>query len=199
MLLNIDGVAYGGLRQIHARAARILHPSRFEPIHVPFGLEDAHGVNIMIEDRAQSNSVRRNLYVEYEVSAHHSPIVKPLYSDVFSGVLYADCIPEPPRVDVSITRGRLTLRLHSASRRLSQGIFEIKRRHLIEPLLLHAPELGLDSIEVLSNCLFASALLTRNFSEHTQAFFISLCHAVKLNQNVIRSLGNVQEAVRSVI
>lgn len=167
---------------------------------MPFGLEDAHEGNIMVEDRAQSNSARRILYVEYEGSDHHSPIldiVKPLYNDVFSGVLYADCILEPPRVDVSITRGRLTLRLHSASRRLSQGIFEIKRRHLIEPLLLHAPELGLDIIEVLSNCLFASTLLTRNSSELTQAFFISLCHAVKLSQ--IKKLSDLWGTCRKLL
>ena len=142
----------------------------------------------MIENRTQSNSARRLLYVDYEVSAHHSPILdlaKPLYNDVFFGALYADCIPDASRVEASIKRGRLSLRLHNADRTLSRGILEIKRRYLIEPLLLHAPEVGINSkagVEVLANCLFASALLTRNFSEHPQAFFVSLCHAVKLSQ-----------------
>lgn len=80
---------------------------------------------------------------------------------------------------------RLVLRLHNTDRSLSRGILKIKRRCLIEPLLLHAPEVGLNSgpgVEVLSSCLFASALLTRNFSEHPQAFFVSLCHAAKLSQ-----------------
>jgi len=51
------------------------------------------------------------------------------------------------------------------------------------------PGLGIDAesgVEVLAGTLFASALLTRNFSESPQAFWVSLYHAVKLSQ--VRSL-----------
>lgn len=186
--LNIDGVSYPSIRQLHTRAAIRLHPERFKHVPVASGLGDAHGGNIMIEDHTQPSAARRILYVDCEVSAHHSPILdlaKPLYNDVFFGALYADCIPDASLVEASISRGRLSLRLKTTDRPMSRAILEIKRRYLIEPLLASSSGPGMDSkavSDVLSSCLFACALLTRNFSGHPQAFFVSLCHAAKLSQ-----------------
>lgn len=142
----------------------------------------------MAEDRIQGNSVRRLLYVDYyELSFYHSPLfdlTKPFRSGVFFGTLHADCAPDLSRVEISIKRGMLVLRLHNTDRSSSRGILEIERRNLIEPLLLHSPGVGPGSkagVEILSDCLFTSALLPGNLSAHPQGFFVSLYHAAKLS------------------
>lgn len=79
----------------------------------------------MIGNSVQPNSAKQVLYVDYEVSGCHSPILdlaKPFYNDVFFSALYADCIPDPPRVDVSYTGTKLTLSFKSAGRGLSRAV-----------------------------------------------------------------------------
>jgi len=186
--ISINGYDHPCLFEIHSRAESLLDPARFANQPVAFGLGDAHGGNIMIEEKPQKNAARRVLHIDDEASGYHSPILdlaKPFYNDIFFGALYADCVTDAPKVEAGIEDGILKLKYIGVERTLSKAVLEITRRYLIEPLLLHAPETSVDvkaGIETLASALFACAVLTRNFDERSDAFLVNLCHGVLLSQ-----------------
>ncbi|KAL8791306.1 MAG: hypothetical protein Q9195_005925 [Heterodermia aff. obscurata] len=153
-----------------------------------FGLSDAHGANILISEKRGPSHRREILYIDYEAAGYHSvmlDLAKPFYNDVFFQVLYADKMPDLPRIDYELREGVIRITLRPCEDQLGQAILEIKRRFLIAPLFEFAQAKGHDleqHVPQLANALFACACLTRNFTGDWGNFFRNLGVGVMLSQ-----------------
>lgn len=183
--LHINGTRYSTLRSILDTAIDSLSCTSDAAIPIAFGLGDGHGGNVMVASEI-TQPARRLLYVDYEVTGFHSPLLdlaKPLYNDVFFRALYSDEIASAPKVRVKVDNGALIIDTCYGPSSLARAILGIKRRFLVEPLFQYALDQGLDlhiATGILSSALFACGFLTRNYSGNENAFFINLSISVAL-------------------
>lgn len=172
--LRINGKEFPCLRTIIDDATACLKRNRIPASLLAFGLGDGHGGNILVAADGSVDPALRLLYIDYEVSGYHSPLLdlaKPLYNDVFFRALYADCISSPPRLRAKLSHDTLAMNVTYGDHGLADAILGIKRLYLVQPLFQHAGELGFDlraETKVLSSALFACGLLTRDFSRNSR-------------------------------
>ncbi|KAL8847764.1 MAG: hypothetical protein Q9221_007212 [Calogaya cf. arnoldii] len=189
---RINGILYPSLGSLFQIATKLLHPRSPKSISCPtsFGLGDAHGANIMISNNVSRNNSREILYIDYEVAGIHPimlDLAKPFYNDVFFDVLYMDILPKSPEITCSVEGGLITVNSAPYVGDLTQAIFDIKRRFLLQPLfeisLAHGNDLE-KNVPTLSNALLCCATLTRDYSEHPDAFIRNMATGIVLSQAV---------------
>lgn len=155
---------------------------------VIFGLGDAHGANVMVSNDVLSNNSRDILYVDYEVAGFHPimlDIANALYTDVFFDTLYMDILPEVPETKYEMAGNLISVDFTPKIDDITQAIFDVKRRYLLQPLFNLASTLGMDlekDIPLLSNALLLCATLTRNYSERPDAFIRNTATGIVLAQ-----------------
>jgi hypothetical protein len=164
----INGVDYPSLSSIFKEAETILVPDQEWGVEV-FGLGDGHGGNVMIGSSTLKNGSREILYIDYEVTGFHSPILdiaKPLYNDVFFNIFYDDILNVTPYMTSSFEHGRIQINIDVKFDSLSRAILEIKRRYLLEPFWWIMRQHGFDlfSLEKYAKTRICSFGLRRAFS-----------------------------------
>ncbi|KAJ8133216.1 hypothetical protein O1611_g405 [Lasiodiplodia mahajangana] len=186
LTLCVNNKPYSPLGDLHALAQRVLAPTGFLDSPIVFGLGDAHGGNVMVSSEVSPPPGEKLLYIDYEVSGFHSPfldLAKPLYNDVFFAALYADLVPEKFSVNVRVENGCLFVDTRCQEESLALAILRIKQHFLIEPFCKFLVENSVDlekGVQVLVNALFACALLTRNFVDNWDQFFMNLAIGTSL-------------------
>lgn len=134
------------------------------------GLGDGHGGNVMVP-KPFLNSHSQLLYVDYEAAGCHSPwldMAKPLYNDIFFEIFYADLLNVDlfvsGVVSVQLKDGLLYINLSLPQSHVTKGLWEIKRRFILEPLIASLPlAFTVDWERRLGHALFCCALQTRNY------------------------------------
>ncbi|KAL8997558.1 MAG: hypothetical protein Q9169_003176 [Polycauliona sp. 2 TL-2023] len=185
---KVNGVTYPSLRELFRVAVNVVHPRSSQSMSCPvvFGLGDAHGANVMISNDASRNNSRDILYVDYEVTGFHPvmlDLAKSLYIDVFFATVYMDLLPQVTKTKYTIEGNLITVDFTPEVDDVTQAIFDVKRRHLLQPLFDLALSHGKDlekNIPLLSNALLLCATLTRNYSEHPHAFFQNMATGIVL-------------------
>ncbi|KAJ5559812.1 hypothetical protein N7513_002211 [Penicillium frequentans] len=173
--LIINGITYPPLRYHFDRATDLLDPTKaggLADLPVAFGLGDGHGGNIMV---ARMSSI---------------------YNDAFFNVLYADLLSEdiskssptnnrsgatvswdvlPEVIDINYE-----LRVDTIGKSVAIAKLEYVLLPMFEMMNQHDPQMANQSLDVLSSALFACALLSRNFRERPDVFFLNLAVGVRL-------------------
>lgn len=191
---KINGVTYPSLGELFDTARNILHPNSPQCKSCPtvFGLGDAHGANVIISDHVLLNNSREVLYVDYETAGFHPvmlDLAKPFYNDVFFDTLYLDLLSKTPKMTYAIEGDLINITFTPYVDDLTQAVFDVKRRFLLQPLFGWVEDcgdghdLGKD-IPLLSNALLCCATLTRDFSGHPDAFVRNLATGIVLAQAV---------------
>lgn len=170
----------------------MLYPNSPQSMACPviFGLGDAHGANVMVSNDVLSNNSRDVLYVDYEVVGFQPimlDIAKALYIDVFFDTLYMDILPGTPETKYEMAGNLISVDATPIIDDITQAIFDVKRRYLLQPLFNLASNLGLDlenNIPLLSNALLLCATLTRNYSGNPDAFVRNMATGIVLAQAV---------------
>ena len=189
---KVNGVVYPSLGELFCTAIDVLHPSSRQSISCPivFGLGDAHGANNMIASDVSPNGAREVLYVDYEAAGFHPimlDLAKPFYNDVFFETLYMDILPDVPKTGCELDGGYIDVHFTPYVDDITQAIFDVKRRYLLEPLFDLVLSLGGDlerNVPLLSAALLLCATLTRNSSETPHVFFRSVATGIVLSQAV---------------
>ena len=189
---KVNGEVYPSLGELFCTASEVVHPDSRQSTSCPivFGLGDTHGANIMISSRVSANGAHEILYVDYEVAGFHpvmQDLAKPLYNDVFFETLYMDVLPNVPDTRCELDGGFIDVHFTSKVDDLTQAIFDIKRRHLLQPLfnlvLSHGGDLE-KNLPLLSAALLLCATLTRNYSKFPGVFFRNIATGLILSQAV---------------
>ncbi|RAQ98581.1 haloacid dehalogenase domain-containing protein hydrolase [Stemphylium lycopersici] len=185
MPLKINGTSYPPLRHYLDQAKRVLDPSAtgcLSSLSEAFGLGDGHGGNVMVTEDHVSP---RMMYLDYEVSGFHCPF---LDMD-----LLCDNITNRPNksgtdVTWTINSEGLCIDYNVSVDTIGKATAIIKFEYLLRPLLnllqKHSFEKANVAEEVLSNSLFACALLSRNFAKRADVFFLNLALGVRLVQDL---------------
>ena len=189
---KVNGVVYPSLGELFCTAIDVLHPSSRQSISCPivFGLGDAHGANNMISSHVSPNGAREVLYVDYEAAGFHPimlDLAKPFYNDVFFDTLYMDILPDVPKTGCELDGGYVDVHFTPYADDITQAIFDIKRKYLIEPLFDLVLSLGGDlekNVPLLSAALLLCATLTRNYSKTPDVLFRSVATGIVLSQAV---------------
>jgi hypothetical protein len=196
MPLRINGTTYSPLRYYLDQAKRVLDPSTpgcLSSLPEAFGLGDGHGGNVMVTEDHVSPRI---LYLDYEVSGFHCPFLdmgKSIYNDGFFNVLYADLLCDDitnranksgTLVTWNISSNGLCIDYNVSVDAIGKATAITKLEYLLRPLLnlvqRHSFEMANVAEDVLSNSLFACALLSRNFAKRADVFFLNLALGVRL-------------------
>ena len=189
---KVNGVVYPSLGELFCTAIDVVHPSSQQSMSCPivFGLGDAHGANSMIASHVSPNGAREILYVDYEAAGFH-PIMlnlaKPFYNDVFFDTLYMDILPDVPKTRCELDGGYIDVQFTPYADDITQAIFDVKRRYLLQPLFDLVLSLGGDlekNVPLLSAALLLCATLTRNYSKTPDVFFRNITTGIILSQAV---------------
>jgi hypothetical protein len=200
--LIINGVTYPPLRHHFDRATDLLDPYKeggLSSLPVAFGLGDGHGGNLMVTEDINGSSARA-MYIDYEVSGSHSPFLdmaKSIYIDAFFNVLYADLLCgtaikssssknnmsgatvswdiQPDTIDIDYK-----LRVDKISKCIATSKLEYVLLPIFDLVNRHDTLKANLSLDVLSSALFTCAMLTRNFRERPDVFFLNLAIGVRL-------------------
>ena len=187
---KVNGVAYPSLGELFCTATDVVHPESRQCMSCPivFGLGDAHGANIMISSSVSANGGHEILYVDYEVAGFHPvmlDLAKPFYNDVFFNTMYIDVLPGVPETRYELDGGFIDVQFTSRVDEITQAIFDIKRRYLLQPLfdlvLSHGGDLE-KNVPLLSAALLLCATLTRNYSKSPDGFFRNIATGLVLSQ-----------------
>lgn len=189
---NVNGAVYPSLNELFRTAMDVVHPGSWQSMSCPivFGLGDAHGANIMIASELSPDNSREILYVDYEVAGFHPimlDLAKPLYIDVFFDTLYMDILPELPETRFEIDGGLINIRFTPYIDDITQAVFDVKRRYLLQPLFELVLSLGGDlekNITLLSNALFLCATLTRNHGTIPEVFLRNMATGIVFSRAV---------------
>ena len=188
MQFTVNRVSYPSFGQVSRDATRGLHPTAASLCPSAFGLGDAHGANIMNSETEGPDNRGELLYIDYEVTGSHSVILdlaKPLYLDVFSEMLYADNIYDPPRIEYALDDGFINITMIASTDRLGQEILNIKRRFLVDLIFQYPRDKGCgleEHVPQLAYALFSCACLTRNFKGNWDSLFRNIAVGVVLLQ-----------------
>ena len=189
---KVNGVVYPSLGELFCAANDVVHPSSRQSISCPvvFGLGDAHGANNMIASCVSPNGAREILYVDYEAAGFHPimlDLAKPFYNDVFFDTLYMDILPDGAKTRCELDGGYIDVQFTPFVDDITQAIFDVKRRYLLQPLFDLVLSLGGDlkkNVPLLSAALLLCATLTRNYSKHPDIFCRSVATGIVLSQAV---------------
>ncbi|KAI0536549.1 hypothetical protein GGR58DRAFT_528117 [Xylaria digitata] len=178
----INDKVYPSLREAFDEALTVIAPNSAHMLSCPiaFGLGDAHGGNVMVNQRNAKGGTNDALFIDYEVAGFHPimlDLAKPLYNDGFYETLYQRLIPG--KVDLGlkyrVSSNTNTIVIDFAPRHdsLAHAIMDIKMRYLVKPLSDETRLLGVnleDHVPLLSTTLFLCATLGRNFANSEQTF-----------------------------
>ncbi|KAI0427083.1 hypothetical protein F5Y09DRAFT_350652 [Xylaria sp. FL1042] len=190
---RINGKFYPSLREAFDNARDIISPDSAQMSSCPlvFGLGDANGGNVMVNQSNAKGGTSDVLFIDYEVAGFH-PIMldlsKPLYNDIFFETLYQELFPGKVNIDlkycVSVDMNMITIDFKPQIDSLTQAILDVKLRYLIRPVSDELRSLGVnleDYLPLLSTGLFISTTLSRNFAGNDQAFLSSFATGLILN------------------
>ncbi|KAI1284788.1 hypothetical protein F5Y07DRAFT_405501 [Xylaria sp. FL0933] len=135
----------------------IISPDSAQMISCPhiFGLGDAHGGNVMINQSNAKGGTSDVLFIDYEL----------LYNDLFYETLYQRLFP-----------GKVNLGLKyrvNVDNNTIIAILDVKLRYLVKPVSDELWSLGVnleDYLPLLSTALFLCATVSRGFVNNEQAF-----------------------------
>ncbi|OAL68878.1 hypothetical protein A7D00_7133 [Trichophyton violaceum] len=194
--LIINGALHLPLRHYLDHAQHILSPHArggLESLPIAFGLGDGHGGNIMVN---KDNFPAKFIHIDYEVSGFHCPFLdmaKALYNDGFFNVLYGDLLcqgitnePNASGTTVSWAWGwegiciDCSIKMDEIGKVTAVTKLEYILRPLFELVAQHSSLKAKLAEDVLGNALFTCALLTRNFSERPDLFFLNLALGIRL-------------------
>ncbi|EZF78364.1 hypothetical protein H105_00617 [Trichophyton soudanense CBS 452.61] len=194
--LIINGALHLPLRHYLDHAQHILSPHArggLESLPIAFGLGDGHGGNVMVN---KDNFPAKFIHIDYEVSGFHCPFLdmaKALYNDGFFNVLYGDLLcqgitnePNASGTTVSWAWGRegicidCSIKMDEIGKVTAVTKLEYILRPLFELVAQHSSLKAKLAEDVLGNALFTCALLTRNFSERPDLFFLNLALGIRL-------------------
>lgn len=210
MKIIINGTECTSLEEQCRHAEGILDPHGkiLGQSSVALGLGDSHGGNVMIN----SSDSGAPLLIDYEVAGFHNPFLDPaksLYNDGFFSALYRDLLrtdenTERP-VDWQILDSEIHIHFRMQLSLLECALGSVKLEYNLGPLLEHLkkqPTMGQENWDViLGAALFACALLTRDFSAQSEAFFLNCAFAVVLMNELRESLRTLfnwsDESMRS--
>ena len=187
---KVNGTVYPSLGELFRTATNVVQPGSWQSVSCPivFGLGDAHGANIMIASDVSLDNGREILYIDYEVAGFHPimlDLAKPLYIDVFFDTIYMDVLPEVPETRCEIEGDFINVHFNPHVDGITQAIFDIKRRYLLQPLfdlvLSLEGDLG-KNVPLLSNALLLCATLTRNYRKVPGAFIRNMATGIVLSQ-----------------
>ncbi|KAI4117343.1 MAG: hypothetical protein LQ338_007570 [Usnochroma carphineum] len=189
---KVNGAVYPSLGEFFRTAMDVVHPGSRQSMSCPvvFGLGDAHGANIMIASDVSPNNGRKILYVDYEVAGFHPimlDLAKSLYIDVFFDIIYMDILQEVPETRYEIEGDLVNVHFTPHVDDITQAIFDVKQRYLLQPLFDLVLSLGGNlekNVPLLSNALFLCATLTRSYSKTPDAFFRNMATGIILSQAV---------------
>jgi hypothetical protein len=135
-------------------------------------------------------------YLDYEVSGFHCPFLdmgKSIYNDGFFNVLYADLLCDDITnkgnksgtvVTWNISSNDLSIDYNVTVDVIGKAtaitIFEYLLRPLLNLVQRQSFEMANVAEDVLSNSLFACALLSRDFAKRADVFFLNLALGVRL-------------------
>ena len=187
---KVNGVVYPSLGELFQTAIDVVHPGSQQSMSCPivFGLGDAHGANIMIASHVSANGGHEILYVDHEAAGFHPimlDLAKPFYNDVFFDTLYMDVLPHIPETRCEFIGGFIDVQFTPYVDEITQAIFDIKRKYLLQPLFDLVLNLGGDlkkNVPLLSAALLLCATLTRNYSITSDIFFRSMATGIVLSQ-----------------
>lgn len=199
----------GSITQILERARDVLGAEEYQL--AVCGMGDAHSGNVLVDRDAQQSGPKRILYVDYEVTGYHCPVLdmaKPFFTDVFFSTFYADLITPhndlfaQGTVAVKLADGKIVIAFKLPKDLLGSAVFEMKSRYLLHPFLYFVErhtelELGEDWPSVFGHALFCCAVLARDFSARPDVFFANLALGAILSQMVgVDCLTNITSASR---
>ncbi|TGJ85761.1 hypothetical protein E0Z10_g3008 [Xylaria hypoxylon] len=178
----INDKSYPSLREAFDESLTVIAPNSAHMLSCPiaFGLGDAHGGNVMLNQTNAKGGTNDVLFIDYEVAGFHPimlDLAKPLYSDGFYETLYQRLMPG--KVDlrfkyrVSSDTDTIVIDFAPQLDSLAQAIMDIKLRYLVKPLCDEVRPLGVnleDHVPLLSTALFLCATLARNFANSEQTF-----------------------------
>ena len=189
---KVNGEVYPSLGELFCTATEVVHPDLSQSTSCPiaFGLGDAYGATIMISSRVSANGAHEILYVDSEAAKFHPimlDIAKPFYNDMFFETLYMDVLPDVANTRCELNGGVIDVHFTPKVDDLTQAIFDIKRKNLIQSLfslvLSHGGDLE-KNVPLLSASLLLCATLTRNYSESPDNFFRNIATGLILSQAV---------------
>ncbi|KAL8355785.1 hypothetical protein RB601_001201 [Gaeumannomyces tritici] len=202
---KVNGAVYPSLRTLFRNALEVLHPqsTQMQTCPIAFGLGDAHGANVMISPSSSPDNSREIIYLDHEVAGFHAillDLAKPFYNDIFFETLYADILPATEDIAYEIDEKSINVRFTPRVDDVTQAIFEIKTRYLLQPLCEFVLELGGNlerNVTLLSNALLLCATLTRNYGASYPTLFMNMATGIVLSTandwkefySCLRSLG----------
>ena len=169
----INNKPYPCLRQAYKESCDIICPTSKQILFCPsaFGLGDAHGGNVMIDE--STNDI---LFIDYEVAGLHPimlDLAKPLYNDLAYEILYrrliSDGINLGLKYNIDLENNTIELTFKPQIDPLTQALFDIKVRYLLEPLC-DGVRLLQDYVPLLSTSLFLCATLGISLASNEEAF-----------------------------
>jgi len=186
---KVNGVVYPSLRTLFHSALEVLHPqsTQMQTCPIAFGLGDAHGANVMISSNLSPDNSREIMYVDHEVAGFHAimlDLAKPFYNDIFFETLYADILPARKDIMYDIDEEAVNVTFTPQVDDITQAVFQIKTRYLLEPLCEFILGLGGNlekNVTLLSNALLLCATLTRNYSASDAALFMNMATGIVLS------------------
>ncbi|KAJ5415511.1 hypothetical protein N7465_004206 [Penicillium sp. CMV-2018d] len=197
--LTINGVSYPPLRHHFDRATHLLDPNRqggLSDLPIAFGFGDGHGGNLMVAEDSKGSKATA-MYIDYEVSGFHSPFLdnaKSIYNDAFFHALYADLLSDDTTrssfnnagatVSWNMRAHALDINYKLRADTLAKSVAAVKFQYVLLPIFDlvngHDTAKANLSLDVLSSALFTCALLTRNFQQRPDVFFLNLAIGVRL-------------------
>ncbi|KAI1365845.1 hypothetical protein F5Y08DRAFT_338248 [Xylaria arbuscula] len=180
----INGKTYPSLRHAYGESQDILNPRSAYMLSSPiaFGMGDAHNGNVMINESKTERGAADILFIDYEVAGLHPvmmDLAKPLYNDLAYEILYRKLIPNANGIDlrlkydVNLEENTIEISFKPQVDALTQALFDIKFRYLLEPLCDHLQYIGVipdNHVPVLSTALFLCATLGISFANNEEAF-----------------------------
>ncbi|KAI1305692.1 hypothetical protein F5Y03DRAFT_406292 [Xylaria venustula] len=179
---RINGKLYPSLREAFDEARDTMSPSSTQMSSCPviFGLGDAHGGNVMVDNSRAKGGTSEVLFIDYEVAGFHPIMVdlaKPFYNDLFYETLYQRLFPDKVSLGlnyrVSLDANTITLDFKPQIDSLTQALLDIKLRYLIKPVSDELQSQGVslgDYVPLLSTALFLCATAGISLAHSEQAF-----------------------------
>ena len=142
----------------------------------------------MIASDVSLDNGREILYIDYEVAGFHPimlDLAKPLYIDVSSIPYTWTSYQRFLRLDARLKGIFINVHFNPHVDGITQAIFDVKRRYLLQPLfdlvLSLEGDLG-KNVPLLSNALLLCATLTRNYRKVPGAFIRNMATGIVLSQ-----------------
>ena len=191
---KINGVHYPSLGKLFRNAESVLHPTSHQSLSCPlaFGLGVAHGVNVMIASDVSPNGSRDILYTNYEIAGFHPVLLDlatPLYHDVFFRTLSLDDFQVLEKIGENkyeFDEDVISVDFDPLADDMTQAVFDIKQKFLLQPLFSFAFSIGLDlekNMPLLSSALLLCATLTQNHNNFfPDPFFCNMATGIILSQ-----------------